>query len=751
MKLVVIAALAAMSLSVLGCEEKKPEVKPTPAATATAAPAPAGASAKPTGGGWLASAGARASVRAWAAFASLAGAFWALVAPGCSSSRRAGDEPAAADPLAPLVAFEEGRRASVDFAHLPPSDHAFGPDPMAIRPLRAGGGVARYAGILRGRDALVLLDASLAEIARAPSPPSPTGLAIGEGGDIFVSGDQSNEIWRYRVENDAPLRSERLTIEGARGLRDVAEAGGVLYAVDEREGRLYALGAGVAGQRRVLSPGRGPFRVEREGEWLVVDCLLDHTIVVYRVDARGLPLDNGAITIRHDGPLWGFSALASGGALFVAAGGVEDHPLDRTGGSFGFIDSFAFLYRIAPGADRAERLAAINVAAEGVITPKALLLRAQGVGLSATVTGFGGDRALAIVWGDELTTPPRLVASPSPPGIAMMAEAEKGEAVFADPLFDAWGKLPLDPPAAPSLSPAHEPEPAPPRSTASKVGEALFFTRLMAPWNHSDDRLSRFTCETCHFEGYVDGRVHHTGRDDVRVSTKPLLGLFNNRPHFSRALDPGLTAVADNEFRVAGALSGHDPWFSAPTGELPWVSQLGAPEQELGPEGLRMALMSFLMEFTHRPNPSVLNRAPSFTPLEREGAATFGRRCERCHAARLATDVEASRVPFERWEALVMSREGPIVWGRSGYEKTGVLPYVHDQGARVPSLRRLYKKWPYLTNGSAADLRAVLDGVRFGGGEGAPVFYHQGTPPEAGLAELGESEKAALLAYLDLL
>jgi uncharacterized lipoprotein NlpE involved in copper resistance len=58
MKLATITALAAMSLSLLGCEEKKPEVKPTPTdaaappatATLTTTPAAAGASAKPAGG-----------------------------------------------------------------------------------------------------------------------------------------------------------------------------------------------------------------------------------------------------------------------------------------------------------------------------------------------------------------------------------------------------------------------------------------------------------------------------------------------------------------------------------------------------------------------------------------------------------------------------------------------------------------------------------------------------------------------------
>ena len=65
----------------------------------------------------------------------------------------------------------------------------------------------------------------------------------------------------------------------------------------------------------------------------------------------------------------------------------------------------------------------------------------------------------------------------------------------------------------------------------------------MAPSSSSEGAKSRFSCETCHFEGYVDGRTHHTGRGDVRATTKPLVGLFNNRPHFSRALDPDLTTV----------------------------------------------------------------------------------------------------------------------------------------------------------------------------------------------------------------
>jgi cytochrome c peroxidase len=123
----------------------------------------------------------------------------------------------------------------------------------------------------------------------------------------------------------------------------------------------------------------------------------------------------------------------------------------------------------------------------------------------------------------------------------------------------------------------------------------------------------------------------------------------------------------------------------------------------------------------------------------------FRDRCASCHAPVLVSDDPASAVPFERWEGLVLTPEGPLVWGRVGYEKTGVVPYVHEQGARVPSLRRLYKKSPYFTNGSAKTLRDVLERARFGQG----TFFHDNAP--AGLTALSPDEIEASLAFLDLL
>ena len=492
---------------------------------------------------------------------------------------------------------------------------------------------------------------------------------------------------------------------------------------------------------------------------MIADCVLDHALVIHRLERSGAPSREPPVVIRHDGPIWSFDAVATPTGLLIAAGGVEDHPLDRTIGAFGYIDSFLFLYRVDGSTGTSARETAVNLSEIGVITPKAIALREAP--LAVTVTGYGSDKLVELSFPEGAGGAPKVRTQAFVPGTNGVAALDDGRLVFANPLLDAWIVAHRDaPPTVTPIASVSSGGPSPPRRTPDpemRLGEALFFTTLMAPFNRAEGPLSRFTCETCHYEGYVDGRTHHTGRDDVHAVTKPLLGLFNNRPHFSRALDPDLTAVVFNEFRVAGAKSGHDPWFSLAANDAPWVHFLGLPDGALTPETMRRALLSFLIAFQHRPNPAVLGRA-EFSDLERRGAAFFRDRCEGCHEARLASDQAPSRVPFERWESLVMARQGAIVWGRDLYAKSGVLPYVHENGARVPSLRRLYKKYPYFTNGSADTLGDVLARARF-----LPSGFQHAFPASApkiadGAEALGAVEttldspsRDALLSFLELL
>jgi hypothetical protein len=696
-----------------------------------------------------------------------------------------------------LRKFDADRRNVADFAHLPTWDTISGADPYAIVRVPEK---QRFVGILRGADAVVVLDDELRETERLAAPAAPVAVSIDDLGSVLVAGELASTLARFSWQRDELVGAGSVALEDLRAVRGVAGGPGQwIYLAEEREGRMVALRLDSprevpsapravddpspvphprdaeqrVAERRTFGACRGPIRLARVASYLIANCLLDHRLLLHRLTPSGEPSAEAPIAIQHDGPIWSFDAVAVAGGLRIAAGGVEDHPLDRTIGAFGYIDSFLFLYRVDDAKRAATREAAINLSELGVVTPKAIALSPNP--LAVTVAGYGSEKLVTLSFSEGIEKPPRIDARPFVPGSAAVAAID-GRFVFANPLFDAWVErregdgganiVPVS--SAPWRSERAETSSGEPQAAKAngerRLGEALFFTTLMAPFNRADGALSRFTCETCHYEGYVDGRTHHTGRDEVHAVTKPLLGLFNNRPHFSRALDPDLTAVAFNEFRVAGAKSDHDPWLALSTQDAPWLEKFGVEPAHSSPEALRRALIAFLIAFQHRPNPSVLGRT-AFTELERQGAETFRDRCENCHEARLASDQPATRVAFDRWESLVMAREGTVVWGKDVYEKTGIVPYVHENGARVPSLRRLYKKHPYFTNGSAGTLDDVLARARFlpsgflhdaprarsagASSPGAPSReVDEATAPEY---RLDDRSRRALLGFLQLL
>jgi len=649
--------------------------------------------------------------------------------------------------LATLRQEETALRARTDFATLPPSSRSLGANPYALVALPGSG----FVGILRGDSRLVLLDPELAERSALTTAPSPSSLAVDAHDHAFVTSPLSPAIERFRVQAHGLERDGQLAVPGAVALGVVVADERSLITLDFGGDQLFAWSTAEvtsvpprgAAPRRTASC-RGPIRGALSARFLVVDCLFDHSLVVY---ARG---DDGAPTrivgrVTHDGPLWSVALLELGDELFVAAGGVEDHPLVRRDRIFGYVDSFVFLYSLpisgSPPADTGEpfgltRREATNVSELGVLTPKALALEADGSVPVTLALGYGSDRAV------ELAPGRAPAVRPSVPGCAALSSAA-GRHVCASPLFDAW----VDLDGAPRFHPARAARPGDPQAN-ERLGEALFFTGLMAPDASSRGRLSRFTCETCHFEGGTDGRVHNSGRDDIRVSTRPLFGLFNDAPHFSRAHDRDLTSVCHNEFAVANRGNPVDPWFTLDPARFPWLAALGVGTGPLSPLELRRALLAFLARFSHEENPAVAAHAEPrrFTAAERRGADAFRERCARCHAARLVANEPASEVAFERWEALTLSDATPIVWARGDYEKTGVVPYVDPRGTRIPSLRRLYTKRPYLTNGSAPTLGRLLELVRFSARE----FSHAPTDA-SGLVSLDARERADLLEFLRLL
>ncbi|MEZ4374183.1 MAG: hypothetical protein R3B07_25405 [Polyangiaceae bacterium] len=635
--------------------------------------------------------------------------------------------------LTRLRSHERQLRGGLELSEVRGADVASGADPYRLLRLESGG----LAGLLRGGDRVVFFDAAGKEKARLPTPHAPTALAEGAG-EVRVASELSRELWSYDPRGAASTKYRLRTPAALRGL---VFAAGNWYASDELSGSIVRLdAAGDDIQPRRIAECRGAQELRATQHWLGANCLLEHRLKLFRLPAQA-PLGSGATprVLAMQGPFWTFELWESSQALNVVASGVEDAALDRTIGSFGNIDSFLYSFRVDERT--AKRTSAVNVSESGAVLPKALWLGpVQSGARPVALAGYATSGVLEVSWSEAGLSQPTATLQELPPGTSDLERI--GESWFAaNSLLDAW--VALDEGRSPNYR--REPPPTGRRSASVRLGEALFFTTLMAPHNQSTGKLSRFTCETCHFEGYGDGRVHATGRGQITATTKPLLGLVGNRPYFTRALDRDLAQMVNNEFRVAGANSGASPVFAVRTADWSWLAELGVGEPELSAEALREALLDFLVHFNHRPNPVLAERptGAGLTGEETRGAAVFAEHCGGCHSARLDAAEPNSEIPASKWPSALL--EQPIVWASAGYRDTGVEPRVHPEGARPSSLRRLYKKAPYFTNGQAPDVASVLTQCGYSGDR----FLHLGVP--AGGRRLSASERLALEQFLRLL
>jgi hypothetical protein len=654
-----------------------------------------------------------------------------------------------------LLAWETAQRETLDFAAIPASDGRFGPDPYRVIALPDG----RFAVLLRGADQLVLVDVEGNVLRSIAAPHDPTDL-VWRDGELLVVGTGEARVARYDPGGPAggasvlaPLAD--ISLPEALAPRAIATAGARVWVVDEGQalGELHELIEGPDGLERgpVRPYCHGPIALEVEAGLLVGNCLLDHRLRIDRLDVDGSLVDAELAGPRHDGPIWSFEfgAPDDSGTRLVALTGVEDRPLDRSEGGFGYIDSFVFIYSLTlddRGLPSFERRASINTSELGVVTPKWSRWTSDGL----LVAGYATAPFVTLSFSAGLDASPQVTAHAGLPGTTDAVLLEGGSLLAANALLDrlvVWRPDAL----------VHERLDYPDdRTFEERLGEALVFTSAMAPTNDATGYHSRFTCETCHFEGRGDGRVHFTGRhfEDQRIHavSKTLYGLFPNRPYFSRALDRTTSKMVDNEFRVANHHSELDPWFTLEAKMLPWLGEIPGWTDALDGETLRRALMQFLLRYSTPSNPATRGRS-EFSELEAEGARLFARHCETCHQARLSTDDPSTRIALgqnrdlEPWRRLIFSANAPIVWSSDAYAQTGIRPWVHPDGARVPSLRRLHLDWPYFTNGGADSLAAVLEGIRVG----EESCDHELGPAGAGERGLDEREREALLSFLRLL
>lgn len=622
---------------------------------------------------------------------------------------------------------------------MPVSGYASGDDPFRVRILPGH----RTLVLLRGASELVLLDKQGEELDRAFTPDSPAGWAFVGPDRVLVAGELSSFIRSYRITADALVSNGVLTLDGVQGIGDLEwlSGPGILLAADREGPRIVVLslradesddGLSVV-SRQDVKLETPALELRAVGSWLLVNELLAHRLLI--VPLAPTPDFEASTRIQLDGPIWSVDAVETGDGLRIAIGAAEDHPLDRSGGEFGYVDSYLYLYDVpSHGAVSPYRSASLNLSAEGVITPKALRF-SEGV---LTVTAYGSERLLRVI-----AEPNELRVSksiPVPAGTADLDVGLDGRLVLANPLLDAVFDVPPDDGADVTLLGRFSPGS---RSFESRLGEMIFFTTLIAPANVSDDHHSRFTCETCHFEGEVDGRTHYTGRGSVFASTKTLRGLAGNVPVFSRGGDSSLTSMVMAEFDVANQF---DPWFALDPAAHPSLALLlETAEVPFHASVQRQALLTFLIEFGHRRNPA-RSVGVELTELEREGLGVFRDRCSACHQPLTSTRETGRFVPFEEWDEWLTDPQTDLVWGAPLFFKTGIEPYVSDRGARAPSLRRVSRKLPYFTNGSSPTLEDVLRRFRVTGPSGLHAVTGDAGEPDS--RPLSDAEIDALLAVL---
>lgn len=243
--------------------------------------------------------------------------------------------------------------------------------------------------------------------------------------------------------------------------------------------------------------------------------------------------------------------------------------------------------------------------------------------------------------------------------------------------------------------------PTPEARHPAAIGELLFSQRAL--W--SDDVRNDFTCESCHWEGLSDHRVHPGFLEQRRETTRPAVGMRGVAPVFSPMQSATLTEA------VEGFVSTLDVRYWTRPERAPVLAPVvvsvpaaGGPLPiTLSPASVREALVAWLM--TAAPEPGPLRLPDGGLSAEaRRGLHLFERDCAGCHEP--VRNLRTRQLVSDVTEAL---RSGPLVFGAPLFQRSGIEPTMTPAGTRISPLVALYRGGPYFTDGSAPSLRAVVD------------------------------------------
>lgn len=615
-------------------------------------------------------------------------------------------------------------------------DDCFGADPYRVRYLPQ---TDRYLFLLRNASTLVLCDGNLKIIDRAGTIRRPVAFDLVENEILLVGGELSGTINRFRIGSKRIEKLPDIDMPQVVSIRDLVYVPDAdrLFLIDDYSRRLIQVELPATAIRqsaprlksRSFPMGAGPSRILSVKDHLIVNLMLDHTLQIIPFHS-GTPDFSQTTEITNAGPFWAMDARVVGRTLVIAAGGIENHPLRRETGEFGYLDSFLYLFTLERDqtgryrwheSDRTNtrRYRSMNLSEQQILTPKAVALRDIGnAEVELWVSGYGSDRLIAYSLGaGGVMVERKIRVMPGVSDLVVSTHQTKTSLVYVSPLMDRAVKL--NPGTGKVLAELTFESAVGSRNRFMPLhlGELLFYTDLMSPNNSSADELSRFTCEACHFEGRIDGRIHYTGRDDIYATTKPLYGLANNVPLFSRGGDESLSSMVMAEFIVANQR--RKAFFTIRKEHYPWMSTVDDWPDTLTPLALREGLLAFFMALAPPPH-AWRAKHPDFNDRARQGMAVFRDRCADCHQPIRSTRTEDG-VKFEEWTPWLTDEKLDLVWGAPFFSRTGITPYVDPAGARVPSLRRIWMKYPLFTNGSAKTMRDLLEGFRY---QGATVYHH---------------------------
>jgi mono/diheme cytochrome c family protein len=242
-----------------------------------------------------------------------------------------------------------------------------------------------------------------------------------------------------------------------------------------------------------------------------------------------------------------------------------------------------------------------------------------------------------------------------------------------------------------------------PSATPARTGEFLFYQTGM--WSPTDDNA--YTCNSCHWDGLSDHRMHPGFHESRYELTRPVAGIAAVSTIFTPMQSASLAEAVEGLFRGLdmrywktenrGQRSEDGtPYYLQPI----WIKVSPEKTIKLGPREARLSLIETLMQW---PAMAPAERLPGqeFSASAQAGYEIFREDCARCHEP----VIEMRGRRRGTMEAL---RTRPLVFGAPFYVKSGVEPYYTPNGNRISPLMNLARGGPFFSNGSAPDLDAVI-------------------------------------------